>query len=89
MHILRAKNSLNVRTMLSVTMGIENMEFDKTLQKRTKKYIMNAYHDETHFIHIFLHKLPSGRLQTYKHRCAIGKACFLRHFILTVNDIFR
>ena len=70
-------------------MGIENMEFDKTLQKRTKKYIMNAYHDETHFIHNFLHKLPSGRLQTYKHRCAIGKACFLRHFILTVNDIFR
>ena len=70
-------------------MGIENMEFDKTLEKRTKKYIMNAYHDETHFIHNFLHKLPSGRLQTYKHRCAIGKACFLRHFILTVNDIFR
>ena len=30
-------------------MDIENMEFDKTLEKRTKKYIMNAYHDETHY----------------------------------------
>ena len=50
---------------------------------------MNAHHDETHFIHNFLHKLPPGHLQTYKHRCAIGKACFIRRFILTGNNIFR
>ena len=29
--------------------GIENMNLNKTLKNRTKKYIMNAYHDDTHF----------------------------------------
>ena len=48
---------------------------------------MKAYHGDTHFIHEFIHKLPSGRPQTYKHRCAIGKSCFLRHFILTVRPV--
>ena len=75
--------------MLSVNLGIEKMGFHKTLEKRKKTYIMNAHHDETHFIHNFLHELPPGRLQTYKHRCAIGKACFIRRFILTGNNIFR
>ena len=26
--------------------GIENMNLNKTLKKRTKKYIMNAYHHD-------------------------------------------
>ena len=49
---------------------------------------MNAYHDDTHSIHKFIHKLQSGRFQKYEHSCAIGKSCFLRHFILTASDIF-
>ena len=30
-------------------LGIENMNLNKTLKKRTEKYIMNAYPDDTHF----------------------------------------
>ena len=70
------------------SLSIENIGIHKTLEKR-KKNIMNAHHNESHFIHNFLHKLPQGHLQPYKHRCAIGKACFIRHFILTGNNIFR
>ena len=29
--------------------GIENTNLNETLKKRTKKYIMNVYHDDTHF----------------------------------------
>ena len=49
---------------------------------------MNSYHDDTHFIAKFIHKLPPGCLQTYIHRCVMGNSCFLRHFIVTVNEIF-
>ena len=56
-------------------LGLENMNLNKTSKKRTKKYIMKAYHNERHFIHKFIHKLLSGPLQTYRN-IAIGKSCF-------------
>ena len=51
------------------------------LEDNKKILIFNRY--------IFIHKLPSRRLQTYKHRCAMGKLRFYRHFVLTVNNLFK
>ena len=39
----------NGRNNVIKHLGIENMNLNKTLKKRTEKYIMNAYHYVTHF----------------------------------------
>ena len=62
---------MSMKRALSSHLGIENMGIDKTLEKKNKNNIMNAHHNESHFILNFLHKLPQGHLQTYKHRCAL------------------
>ena len=65
----------------------DHKDFMSILSESTLKYAMNILHDESHFIHGFIHKLPFGRYQTYKHRSPAGSICFLRHYVLLVNNI--
>ena len=60
---------------------------DSLIQRRTKSLAMTYIHDDEHFVNAFLEKCPSGRYRTLKHRSALGKDCFLRHLIHTLNDI--
>jgi hypothetical protein len=60
--------------------------FMDIVDKRLKSYALKIFLDDTHPIHDFINRLPSGRLQSVKFRSSIGKNSFLRHFILLIND---
>ena len=59
---------------------------DFIANQRLRITALKAFLDENHFIHQFLVRLPSGRIQTFKHRTLIGKSSFIRHIILFLND---
>ena len=66
--------------------GLENCGFDCIVKERMNTFISHIQKDEHHPFHSFLTKLRSGRLQSYKHRAAIGSDSFIRHFINVVNN---
>ena len=55
MHILWTKTAETSGPYNTSVTWACHMETDKTLDKRAQKYAMNAYQDETHFIHNCLH----------------------------------
>lgn len=62
-----------------------NTTLDQIIKNKTASYAWKIFIDQQHFIHDFLNKLPSGRIQTFKFRSTIGRDCFLRKMILLVN----
>ena len=48
-------------------------------------YSLRIFHDDNHFIHNFLERMPSGRLRTHRVRASINKECFYSLFIKNVN----
>ena len=66
-------------------LGMQHPTFVTVFNQRASHFMLSIYLDESHFIHKFLHKMPSGRIRGYRHRCKVGRDCFLRHFILFVN----
>ena len=34
---------------------------DNVIAAKSKNYALNIFHDDTHFIHDILHRMPSGR----------------------------
>jgi hypothetical protein len=70
---------------LSKKWNFSALGFDAIIENKLKNYCLNIYLDEKHFIHDFLTKLPSGRLQTVRHRTTLGKNSAIRHFILLLN----
>lgn len=43
-------------------------------------------HYEPHCIHKFLHRMPSGHLRGYRHRCSGGRNCVLWRLVLFITD---
>ena len=41
-----------------------------------RTYSLCIFHDDNHFIHNVLEKMPSGRIKSHKVQAAIGKGCF-------------
>jgi hypothetical protein len=65
-----------------------NRDIDALVEERTRQYILGIYHDDVHFIHNVLDKLPSGRLRSHKVRSAVGRDNFYTFFIKFINDAF-
>lgn len=74
---------------LGIKLQVQTESFDDILDNRTKSYVWKIFTDENHFIHKFVHRLPSGRLQSFKVRATAGRDCFLRKMILMINEAFR
>ena len=49
-------------------------------------YSLYIFHDNDHFIHNVLEKMPSGRIKSHKAQAAIGKECFYSQLIKYIND---
>jgi hypothetical protein len=64
-----------------------NSDIDILVSQKAKQYILRIYHDDKHFIHDILEKLPSGRLRAHKVRSALGRDCFYTHLVKLLNDI--
>ena len=70
-------------------LGLENIgDLDSIMAQRTKTLCLQLIHNDNHFMNNFLHTLPSGRYRSFKYRTAWGKDSFLRHMILTLQNIF-
>ena len=68
-------------------MGVADIgTLDSRLDARYKTYFMRIYFDESHPMHNFLRSLPSGRLLSYKARCACGTNSFIKHMIDFINS---
>lgn len=80
-----AKTTLMRPHDIFINLGMHHPTFISVFNQRATNFMLSIYHDESHFIHRFLHRMPSGRLRGYRHRCSIGRDCFLRHFILFIN----
>ena len=59
---------------------------DSLISDRAKNYVLNIFHNESHFVHDILDKLPSGRLRTHKVRANIGRVSFYTKMIKIIND---
>ena len=62
------KKALRSPHSITFKAGMQPFLMEDILDRRTKSYMLQMFNDPNHFIHEFLPKLPSGRLQTYKHR---------------------
>ena len=58
---------------------------DTLIKRPTKSLARTAIHNDKHYINTLIVKYPSGRCHTLKHRSDLGKDCFLRHLIDTLN----
>ena len=58
-----------------------------TLSKTEWTHLLATYkRTNTKPLHLFLTKLRSGRLQSYKYRAAVGSYSFIRHYINVCNN---
>ena len=48
--------------------------------------VIRMFHDNDHFIHNVLEKMPSGSIRSHKLRATIGKECFYSQLIKYIND---
>ena len=68
-------------------LGLSVGDVDVVMRERMKSLVLNLLHDDTHFIHDFLEKCPSGRFRTFKTRSSWGTDSFYRSMVLLLNDI--
>ena len=60
-------------------------DIDARISELGRTYSLRIFHDDNHFIHNLLERMPSGRLRTHRVRASIGKECFYGLFIKNVN----
>jgi len=68
-------------------LGIEYLNIDLHIQKRTKELDIKYIIDNDHFINNFLSQRLSRSYQTIKYRGAWGRDSFFRHFVNTLNEL--
>ena len=59
---------------------------DSLISDRAKNYVLNIFHNESHFVHDILDNLPCGRLRTHKVRANIVRVSFYTKMIKIIND---
>ena len=81
------KKSLRRIYCIAQSYGAPVEALDSRFSNRFKKYCLFLLHDEDHPFHNIIHKLPSGRLCTFKSRCVCGKNSFIRQYTNFINNV--
>jgi len=67
--------------------GIEYLNINLHIQKRTEELAIKYIVDNDHFINELLSQYPSGRYRAIKYRGTWGTDSFLRHLVHTLNEL--